>query len=736
MFKSIINIILVIFCIGLLPKYNHAQDFIRFDDIKVTQYGNTLRYAWTGGVNSVQLGKADVNNDGIKDVVLYDKSNAKYLIFLALNSNSTSYKFDNSYAINFPPIDAWMVMKDYNCDDIEDIFTYDYSGTGSAIIYTGYYLNDTLHYKLQQVGLFYQGNFVITNVLLSSTIKPAIADINQDGDLDIVTFVTDGSLMTYYENLQKEKNLPCDSLFFKKVDRCWGNVTDVFTSTFQLRDTCTDKFYRLSGNEQILHSGSAMDAIDIDNNGAVDMLIGSIGLFNLTMLYNYGDTGYASILSQDVSFPSYNTSYNISAFGVPTFIDVNNDNETDLLVTTYDDGADNINNIWYYKNNGNTSNQFELQQKNFLLDNMIDAGENSYPCFIDADGDGLTDILVGSGGFKDNINPAVCKLLLYKNTGTASIPAFTLTNDDFLSISSLNVCSLAPTVGDIDNDGDTDIVIGISDGRMLLYENTAGVNQVPVFIYKGILKDATATNISVGANAAPYIIDLDRDGKNDLVIGERNGNLNFYKGNLSNAVNLTYITDSLGKIKIETYESANGYTHPCITDINHDGKYDLVLGTNYSGLQLYDNIEANILGTYTTSSVIVSDYLGQRTTATIADITNDGQLELLTGNKDGGLIIFSESPPDIPSTLFQNTANIPITIFPNPVHQQITIEQKELSGNMQLQIINMLGQTIIQQTINNENRFIIDASTLANGMYILKLSDGVKEGMQKIVIQH
>ena len=70
-------------------------------------------------------------------------------------------------------------MKDYNCDGIEDIFTY--NGIGNIMVYTGYYNNDTLKYKLQQDGVYYNGISGAINVYCSEVIKPAIADFNNDG---------------------------------------------------------------------------------------------------------------------------------------------------------------------------------------------------------------------------------------------------------------------------------------------------------------------------------------------------------------------------------------------------------------------------------------------------------------------------------------------------------------------------------------------------------------------------
>lgn len=725
-------IVLLFVCL----QFSFSQTFQRFDYLPVSTFGTPLRYPWTGGVNNVQFGKADVNHDGKKDLIVYDNTNKKYCVFLTLSNNSTDFKFEKNYAAHLPAINGWMTMKDYNCDGIEDIFTF--SNPANLMVYKGYYVNDTLNYKLQQDGMFYQGTTGLLNVYCSDVIKPAIADVNHDGDLDIISFNVFGNRLILYENQQKELSLPCDSLFFTKADNCWGNVRDTFSAAYAIRDTCSFKFNRLNENEIILHTGSTIEAIDIENNGTTDVLIGSISLDNLTMLYNNGTTSYASVLNEDASFPSYNTAYKTSSFAAPVFLDANNDGLTDLLVSTFDAGGANINNMWYYKNIQSTGIRLSFQQKNFLLNNMIDAGENSNPCFFDVNGDGLKDILLGSGGFRDNVNPVIYKLLYYKNTGTAANPKFDLQDNDFLDISTLNVKDIVPAAGDIDNDNDTDLVVGLSDGRMIYWENTAVTGSPPNLTYKGILKDSLNNAISIGSNATPYLIDLNRDGKTDLVIGERNGNLNYYKGNALNSIKFSFVTDSLGKVKIKTNNIAIGYTQPCFADVNNDGKYDLILGTNTSGLQFYDNIEDHLNDTFTYTSPIVDDYLGSRTTSTITDITGDGKLELLTGNIDGGLIIFSQDPPPDFSVGIKNNfiEKLNFDVYPNPANNQLYINLNGLKNNVQLQLYNLVGQEIITKKYDMQDEILLNTNSISNGMYLLKISSGEKEGVQKIVVQH
>ncbi|MDB5228915.1 MAG: hypothetical protein JWN78_3108 [Bacteroidota bacterium] len=720
----------------MLSLTMYAQSFTRFDYLKVTDNNSVLQYPWTGGLNSVQFGKADVNHDGKKDLVAYDKSNNKFCVFLSLATNSTVFKFESAYATHFPPISGWMIMKDYNCDGIEDIFTY--NGVGNLKVYTGYYDHDTLNYTLQQDGFFYHGSGIFINVYCSDVIKPAIVDVNNDGDPDIISFNVSGNRIIYYENQRVELGLACDSLFFAKSDNCWGNVRDTFSAMYALRDTCSFKFNRPANNNNVLHTGSTIEGIDVDNNGAIDVLVGSVSLNSITMLYNKGVPSYASVLKQDVNYPSYDVPYNTSSFAAPYFTDVDNDGKTDLLVSTFDANAANINNIWYYKNQRSDSIDLRLQKKNFLLDNMIDAGENSNPCFFDVDGDGLKDILLGSGGYKDFMNSDIFKLRYYKNTGTSDYPEFNLQDDDFLNISNLNVRDIFPAAGDIDNDHDSDLVVGLSDGRMLWWENIASQGNPPLLFYRGILKDSAGNEISIGANATPYLIDLNRDGKTDLVTGERNGNLDYYRGTSADSAKFSFVTDSLGKVRIKSVNSNFGFTQPCIADVNNDGKYDLILGTNFEGLQFYNNIESHLNDSFSLTSPAVSEDLGTRTTAVIDDITNDGKLELLTGNIDGGLIIFSQDPPPFRPTAIKNsiTEKLNFTIYPNPADHHLQINLNENSKNIQLQLFNSLGQQIVNKKIENVQAIDLNTNSISNGIYLLKISDGVKEGIQKIIIQH
>ena len=85
----------------------------------------------------------------------------------------------------------------------------------------------------------------------------------------------------------------------------------------------------------------------------------------------------------------------------------------------------------------------------------------------------------------------------------------------------------APSFVDIDNDGDQDLLIGEFGGFLNYYENT-GTPLAPTYIER-----TGAANpfdgIDIGLLSTPSFTDIDNDGDQDLVIGETDGNLNYYE---------------------------------------------------------------------------------------------------------------------------------------------------------------------------------------------------------------
>ena len=108
-----------LFCLTfLLPFRGITQNFDLFPIEFTTD--RVLPNAYAGGLIAPQFSEIDLNNDGKKDLVVFEKSAARFIPFINEGEQGTiNYRYDQSWVKIFPPIKTWAVLRDYNGDGLQ-----------------------------------------------------------------------------------------------------------------------------------------------------------------------------------------------------------------------------------------------------------------------------------------------------------------------------------------------------------------------------------------------------------------------------------------------------------------------------------------------------------------------------------------------------------------------------------------------------------------------------------------
>ncbi|HYG23475.1 MAG TPA: VCBS repeat-containing protein [Verrucomicrobiae bacterium] len=144
-----------------------------------------------------------------------------------------------------------------------------------------------------------------------------------------------------------------------------------------------------------------------------------------------------------------------------------------------------------------------------------------------------------------------------------------------------------PAFVDIDADGDQDLFVGSMNGTIHFFENV-GTSNNAVFADEAITPQLFS-GVDVGSDSAPAFADLDSDGDFDAVIGHLGTGVFYYENTgVSNAANFILRTGTNDPFDA-AQDGLGGRTSPTLIDINGDGRVDLVSGTSGGTLQYCQN---------------------------------------------------------------------------------------------------------------------------------------------------
>ncbi len=674
---------------GLLAQNLHQ----RFEGINFTINGNNSVNPFNGGIEIPRYQFVDIDGDNDVDLFIFDRDTT---LNFYKNEGTPSVPLFRLNTTRYQNLNVrnWFKFADLDGDSDIDLFC---GGDSQRVRYyknTGSLANPT--FALQLYGVKTDiGDYMGSE----SASIPTIVDIDGDGDQDFLTGSSTGEV-TYYQNIGSAQNFS-----YKFITARFANILII------------------GGADDPKHGASSITFGDIDGDNDKDLFWGDLFGLSIYFIKNTGTAQNFQWTTIDTNSPPPNY-YFSGGFNMPGVYDIDNDGRNDFFIGVLI-GSKTINNFVYYKNMGPLNNpSFSKITDNFIL--SADMGSYSYPTLADIDNDGDKDMFIGcdrSVGF-------------YRNTGTSTAPAFTLVTDSLpLNISNFNY---APAIGDLDGDGKKDMVLGYySLARLKFFKNTGTVAN-PVFTLTASQMDT----MNLSQASAPCLADIDNDGDLDLLAGNSGGKLTYYRNNGSAAsFNFQFISNNYASVSVGNDAS------PTLGDLDGDGDLDMLVGNRLGQIAFYRNTGSVSSPSFT---FVTSNYAGinafQNSVPVIVDLNSDTDPDLMLGNIKGGLYYYenwdvfgiqqigSEIPREF--SLYQN--------YPNPFNPVTKIKfDVKAKGNSEkakinLTVFDLLGKEV-ENLVNAElspgvYEVDYDASNLPSGVYFYKLVSGEFSESKRMVL--
>jgi len=528
-------------------------------------------------LSSATTAFADMDKDGDFDLFVgggKPKSQASdRSVYFYRNTGSKTnpvFQAENSYTVSNNLDSPRPSLVDINGDGLVDMFIASPRIGGQTLRESRQTVSGPIYYY-QNNGTGFTGKADADNPLLGldrlEAICGAFDDVDRDGDFDFICGTTPGTI-NYWEN-KGTKTAP----------------------KFELQSGAGNPFVSINvgpsseGEVTTLLGHASPTFVDLNGDGNPDLVVGKQG-GSFIYFQNTPDPDlgfYWPNPIQKIGLDNPFSGVKVWAEAGPSFADVNNDGKLDMFVGgDGSPGALGLKQIRYWTNVGDTKNPVfkELKGEDWPFTDNINGGNGGkQAAFADFDKDGLVEAVVGGGitsspEYWENIgtlqkplfqevkggptrglgctalgnlnmaNPAIADidddgdydvivgyyyppLCLLKNIGSPTNPVFEAQPDDPISSLVLPSIQAAPALGDMDNDGDIDLLVGTNDGSITYFKNT-GTKSAPKFTLQPGPGNPFK-NFNTGSHTKPFITDIDADGDPDVFVGDVSGEVQYLR---------------------------------------------------------------------------------------------------------------------------------------------------------------------------------------------------------------
>jgi hypothetical protein len=607
---------------------------------------------------------ADLDADGDLDLILGSSENT--LLYYRNTGTSVSPAFSLGPDIFSPvgSLDAEVgVCVDLDGDGDQDLITGGFNGL---------VLFENAGNAASPVFVKHAGFF--SGLVTGSDPVPTLADLDGDQDLDLLTGLSESGVLKYYPNI----GTPTVAAFAESQAQSWFDIGLYAYPWF----------------------------VDLDEDHDVDLAAGR-DEHGFEYYRNDGDSSAWSWVADPTVFQGLGGS---TYWNSPCLADLTGDGLPDLIFGTA------AGPLQYYVNSGTPASP-QWTVNTTLFGGVLDVGAASSPFFFDFDGDGDLDLVCGSQGGD---------IKYYANVGTREAPAWQAANAYFAGIHHSIYSAIA--LGRLDGDDLPDAVVGDLSGNLFYHHNTGS----------GFVYDASVfVGINVGAWSVPRLADMDGDGDLDLAVGNEAGRLRYFENIGHGSMEWREVVGYFGAIDVGSNCSMT------LGDYDRDGDVDLLTGDIDHELQFFRHVG---ITWQEDPTVVAGLVVGQNAAPAFGDLDGDGDLDLAVGNYSGTFNYF-ENTGDISSVsadAASNTRPTRLWASPNPFPSGVTLTfNLPEAAPVDLAIFDASGRRIRQLLHGFQgaggyaiewNRAGVIEPGLSDGVYFCRLK--VRGSTQTVTLTH
>jgi len=556
---------------------------------------------------------ADLDADGDFDLILGSIDGPPLYYQNTGTPNAPTFQIGPHLFADISALDAEMgVCADLDGDGDLDLITGGYTG-----LHLFENVGDSAQPQFQKIDEFF------TAITVGSYPIPTFADLDADGDDDLLVGLSESGQLKFYPN----GGTPDSTLFLETQSQIWFDVGLYAYPWFA----------------------------DLDEDADVDLLVGR----DVSGFYYYRNAGDSTSWQWQAANSVFANLAQSTYWNSPCLIDLSGDGKKDLI---YGTASGPLN---YYVNTGSPSSPIWTADGS-LFGGVLDVGGASSPFLFDFDGDDDLDLVSGS---------QLGNIKYYQNIGSASAPAWEPAHNRFGAISHSIYSAIA--LGDVDGDSLPDAVVGDLNGELFFHKNT-GIS----FTYDG----SVFAGIDLGGFSVPELVDMDFDEDLDIVAGNEDGQLFYFQNTgTSDSAAWVEVADFFGSIDV----GSNCF--PTAGDIDGDGDIDMITGDLFRELQYFENVNSTWVENPT---VVAGITAGQNAAPALGDLDDDGDLDLTIGNYGPTAV------PDVGGEGLPRDFTL-APAYPNPFNR-FTVFSGFVpeEGKLTLRVFNILGQRVYHRSID------------------------------------